>query len=721
MKHVIFLLFILLAFDCYAGRETIDSLANALGSAPQKNKPAILLEISQEYRKIDPGQALEYSRKSLETAREIHDKNAEIVALTEIGINYALLSKTQEALYNLQEALKLSTDAGDKKRMAVCYNAMGNVQKVQGNIVEALDYYTKALEIRKSLNDITGLTSSYNNLGLIYYSKGMIDKALEYYEKSLENANKLGDEALKSAAYQNIGNVYYQMKKIDHAREMFLQSLRIKMALGDEIGVATIYSNLGNIYFSEKDYPKALEYYEKTLTSALKINNLMTVASTYNNIGLVYYNKPDYKKGKQYFEKSLDLAEKLGNKYLLVSVLNNLGDYYYRVKDYAKSIELLQRSEKISLQQGYRLILQQNYLILAGAFERQGNFMKALEYCNLLRMLNDTLYATQSAEKLAEVEARYQIEKKEKENIILRKTKEQQDTLLFSLIVLIGLLVISVIAIYSRFVNKKRLSRLLERKNDELAAANSSKDRYLEIINNELLQASNYVKSLLPKRLSNGVLKTDYIFIPSEQLGGDMFGYHWIDQNHFAFYLFDVSGHGVGAALHSVSILNSLKLQNLPNTDFLQPDQVLSSLSHAYRMKEHNYYFFTIWYGIYNKQTLELNYATGGHPPALLIREDGTSEKLSSGNIMIGAFDDFKFTSNKKKVDSHSKLYVFSDGTYEIKLQSGEFWQLENLFSMVEGLHTEDAGDIQAVYTNAKALRSSDQLDDDFSILKVTF
>jgi len=71
------------------------------------------------------------------------------------------------------------------------------------------------------------------------------------------------------------------------------------------------------------------------------------------------------------------------------------------------------------------------------------------------------------------------------------------------------------------------------------------------------------VRSLLPAPLS-GSVETEWCFQPSEQLGGDAFGYHWIDADHFAMYLLDVSGHGVGAALLSVSVLNVLRAQALP-------------------------------------------------------------------------------------------------------------------------------------------------------------
>jgi len=96
-----------------------------------------------------------------------------------------------------------------------------------------------------------------------------------------------------------------------------------------------------------------------------------------------------------------------------------------------------------------------------------------------------------------------------------------------------------------------------------------------------------------------------------QDIGGKLYGFHTV-------YLIDVSGHGVGAALLSVSVMNTLRTQSLPDTDFKDPESVLNSLNTAFPGEENNDMFFTIWYGVYNKNSREFIYASGGHPPALL-------------------------------------------------------------------------------------------------------
>ena len=83
----------------------------------------------------------------------------------------------------------------------------------------------------------------------------------------------------------------------------------------------------------------------------------------------------------------------------------------------------------------------------------------------------------------------------------------------------------------------------------------------------EVAQAARYVRSLLPTPLA-GNPAIEWRFVPSTQLGGDMFGYHWLDDNRLAIYLLDVSGHGVGSSLLAVSASNLLAAHSLPGGGF---------------------------------------------------------------------------------------------------------------------------------------------------------
>jgi sigma-B regulation protein RsbU (phosphoserine phosphatase) len=239
----------------------------------------------------------------------------------------------------------------------------------------------------------------------------------------------------------------------------------------------------------------------------------------------------------------------------------------------------------------------------------------------------------------------------------------------------------------------------------------------------ELALAADYVVSLLPRPISEGAVQTRWRYFPSTQLGGDCFGYHWIDPDHFAMYLLDVCGHGVGAALLSVSALNVMRSQTLPDTDFRIPDRVLASLNGAFQMQDHNDLYFTIWYGVYNRVTREIRYASGGHPPALLFTGDGGASQLITQNFFIGGMADSTYESGSVTLPpGPARLYVFSDGVYEVDRQAGgAMWTLEELQDYLLPDPPDQAGEIDGLYRFLQEMGGKAILDDDFSMVKVSF
>ncbi len=242
----------------------------------------------------------------------------------------------------------------------------------------------------------------------------------------------------------------------------------------------------------------------------------------------------------------------------------------------------------------------------------------------------------------------------------------------------------------------------------------------------DVAQAAKYVFSLLPEKLKGGPIKADWRFIPSAELGGDSFGYGWVDDDHFAMYLLDVSGHGVGAALLSVSALNALRSQSLPQTDFRDPAQVITALNKAFQMDQQNGLFFTIWYGIYHRPTRRLDYAGGGHPPALLLTgPDPASARLEALEClgpMVGAVSDLDFASSTIQVDAFGLLMLYSDGVFEIERRDGSIWAYEDFIKfMAEGPNEPDASRMDRLIATTRAMMGSDEYVDDFSIVELAF
>lgn len=258
---------------------------------------------------------------------------------------------------------------------------------------------------------------------------------------------------------------------------------------------------------------------------------------------------------------------------------------------------------------------------------------------------------------------------------------------------------------------------MLER-NEAFKALQESQQRLAA----ELAEAADYVASLLPKKL-DGPIKTDWKFVSSTSLGGDAFGYHWLDDNHFAMYLLDVCGHGVGAALLSITAMEVLRSQNLPDTDFSNPGNVLTRLNDEFQMEDHHQMYFTIWYGVYNKQERKIVYSSGGHPPAILI--SGTSpadtqiHDLRTKGAIIGGFPGLSFSNNEIALGQYNKLLILSDGVYEITRPGLPDWHFEAFREYIAGTVTSAEFHVDKIYHDVMQMYGSKNLEDDFSLIEL--
>lgn len=257
--------------------------------------------------------------------------------------------------------------------------------------------------------------------------------------------------------------------------------------------------------------------------------------------------------------------------------------------------------------------------------------------------------------------------------------------------------------------------RLLERN-----AAYSQLRESQEMLQRDLLDAAEYVRLTLPIPIQTEKFQIDWRFLPSAMLGGDSFGYHWLDEEHFALYLLDVCGHGIGAALLSVTVANVLRLQTM-QVDFTDPAQVLQALNRKFQMEQHRNMFFTMWYGIYRASNHQLTYASAGHPPAILVRSDPNrqTERLCTPGLVIGALPHTEYKALQVEVGPLDALFIFSDGICELFYPDGHMLEFDRLISVMEELRGRM--DLDRLLAFAHEVHGPSHFSDDVSLVEVVF
>ena len=228
-----------------------------------------------------------------------------------------------------------------------------------------------------------------------------------------------------------------------------------------------------------------------------------------------------------------------------------------------------------------------------------------------------------------------------------------------------------------RDAQNQSLTRRLQRQTERLTA--------------ELESAARYVGSILPGELTGPVWVTSR-YVPSRQLSGDSYDYRWIDDDHLIAYLVDVSGHGIEPALLSVSVHNVLRSGTFGPETLGEPGEVLTELNRLFQMDQHGGNYFTVWYGVYQRSTRTLRFATAGHPPALAMAPgDASPTLLATDAIPIGILEETEYDDGTYTVPAGAEILLYSDGAFELTLPGNEPWSLRDFTDLYT--HTTTAPD----------------------------
>ena len=244
----------------------------------------------------------------------------------------------------------------------------------------------------------------------------------------------------------------------------------------------------------------------------------------------------------------------------------------------------------------------------------------------------------------------------------------------------------------------------------QLADVRSQLDRREREMADALESAAHIQRSLIPNQPPNyHHLHYAWCFSPSKKVGGDLFNVAPLDEGTIMTYLLDVSGHGLASAMVSVAVQQSLSpttgrllkrpLGHRPYYRITTPREVLVDLDTEYPFERFDE-FFTISYLLLNPYTGKLRYGNAGHPPPLLLRSDGTLDRLDCGGPLIGLNHREEKDEGEAQLFEGDRLFLYTDGLTEQTDVHGECYGEARL---VASLHTHREAGLQAACDQALA------------------
>lgn len=242
-----------------------------------------------------------------------------------------------------------------------------------------------------------------------------------------------------------------------------------------------------------------------------------------------------------------------------------------------------------------------------------------------------------------------------------------------------------------------------------------------ERFKHEMELAASVQYEMLPKdilEISN--INFAWKYEPSVYIAGDMFNFFRLDEENISFYILDVMGHGIQAALKAVT-LNCFLKPSLEQMHY--PSEILKTLNLSYNDELNGVSegeFFTIFYGVINSSSLELTYSRAGHNPPILISTDGGIKELTEGGPAAGLSKDMDYKEYKVNLKSKDKLFLYTDGVVEARNNKKEFYSKKRLKKFIQENKDNFLKKItDGILNDVKAHTKNKKVMDDLTILGI--
>ncbi|MFQ5824891.1 MAG: PP2C family protein-serine/threonine phosphatase [bacterium] len=271
-----------------------------------------------------------------------------------------------------------------------------------------------------------------------------------------------------------------------------------------------------------------------------------------------------------------------------------------------------------------------------------------------------------------------------------------------------------------------KLQKDLEERNKKLSEAYS-------VMSKDLEAAADMQKSLLPSTASTiSGIKFEWIFLPCTYVAGDIFNFFRLDEHHIGFYLLDVAGHGIPAAMQSVTLsklLSPLPCKSSPLKYFIPkpphyaispPAKAIKEINHRFQSEHDTMQYFTMIYGIINTPNNKIKLSQAGHPCPIYLKSGDQGLLIGSGGFPVGMFPDLEYDDYEIDFQQGDRLLLYSDGITECTNKHNQQYSINRLMNLVDECRNRPLKDL--LHNLKQSLchwRGSDEFHDDVSILAI--
>jgi two-component system NarL family sensor kinase len=470
-RHIIFTLIAMATACTVFGQSPPDSLLKKLNTAPNDSvRVRTMLDIGETIESTSTENSLVYYRQAFELAQKIQNKRLVLSALGDLGIGNMESNHLDTAVLFFNQGLTLARNLHDSNRMAVMYSNLGNAYRYKKDRILALEYYQRAADLLEKKKDSMRLAAVYQNISIFLSENNDHSESIVYGNKAYEMASALGDDYTACNALISMSDAWFSLGESERQYDLLLKAQVLAEHTDDLEEHSTIYNNLGSYFFEKKEFKKAMGQY---------------------NLSYGY-------------------AAQMGNHFHLCEACTRLAEIYRQLGPPDSALKYVKKAESLANEIGSRSDLKEIYFTRAEIEKSMGHSDRGYVYLSKSFHLGDSLYTEEASEKIAEMEARYESEKKQQQIAALEKNRQIQSLSLeekANFIWLISALAFALLIVSFLIYLNLRRSRMVARQNEKIQQqrfVELEKDHELLVVNS-LLQGQEEERGRMARDLHDGL------------------------------------------------------------------------------------------------------------------------------------------------------------------------------------------------------------------------
>ncbi len=427
--YIIVVLIVFVAVSC--SENTLISSKNSNTAFTSHNEQAdSLYELALTYTKdsLMYKHAIKLGLEAVELYKKTKNKANVAKTYKQIAKAYDYLEDFEQEKIFLHKSLIIYTEIDNKLEMEKTFNSLGIIYTIWNNIDSAIYYYNKGIELSYITKDTLETIELFQNMGICYRYDGNYEKAIESHVTALqysENSNYtkgVFDMNLNLAQdYDGLADTTLSFKYLKKASEYVNQTK-------DPTRQASFYHTYASAFSERNNHKEAYTYYNKTLEISVDANYKRGMAAAYTGLADIAIAENDFVSAEHYADLSIQLEKEINNTKGVIGSLFTLVDINCNKKHFKKALINLKEAESLCGQDGLDDFLPDIYYKYYQTYKQNNQSLLALETFENFYSINDSLTGIEVKEIIADIEIKYQTEKKQQQIKLLNEENKTKKT-----------------------------------------------------------------------------------------------------------------------------------------------------------------------------------------------------------------------------------------------------------------------------------------------------